>query len=112
MKLTCENQKDNLAVLNIAGEMTGDDGERLRKDVSERLDQRVRDFVLDMSKLEFIDSRGLEALLWVQGRCNEELGQLRLAGLDQNVSQILNMTRLASRFTQRSDVEDAISSLG
>lgn len=112
MKFSCENETDRLALFAVAGEMTGDDGQRLRQEVTRRIEKRIRDFILDLTRLDFLDSRGLEALLWVQQQCNEELGQLRLVGVNENVLQILTMTRLAPRFTRCADLGQATSSLG
>jgi len=112
MKFSCENETDRLALFAVAGEMTGDDGRRLRQEVTRRIEKRIRDFILDLTQLDFLDSRGLEALLWVQQQCHEELGQLRLVGVNENVLQILTMTRLAPRFTRCADLGQATSSLG
>ena len=112
MKLACEETRDNLAVLSIAGEMTGDDGNRLRSQVDEYLQKRIRDFIFDCAKLELVDSRALEALLTAQDQCAQALGQLRLVSLSDNVNQILTITRLADRFTRCDSLEQAIESLG
>ncbi|MEX1016473.1 MAG: STAS domain-containing protein [Phycisphaeraceae bacterium] len=111
MKLICEDQ-DQLSVLRLNGELTEEEAEKLRQAVRERLDAgRVRDVVLDLSELQFVDSAGLEAMLWAHEQCGEKLGQLRLAGCSENVSTILEMTRLAGQFPRHDDVEAAIRSL-
>lgn len=111
MKLTCQQTQDNLAVFALAGEMTGDDGDRLHASVSEHMQGRLRDLVLDCDQLESVDSRALEALLSVQQQCQDALGQLRLVAVGDNLNQILNMTRLSGRFTRCQSVEQAIESL-
>ena len=35
------------------------------------MDQNIRDFVLDLESLDFIDSRGLESLLWLQDKYSD-----------------------------------------
>lgn len=111
MKLTSDDQ-NQLSVLRLKGEFADDDGEKLRQAVRERLDAgTVHDLVLDLTELQFIDSDGLEAMLWVQERCSEKLGQMRLAACPENVTTILEMTRLADQFPRHDDVESAIRSL-
>ncbi|MFA9476883.1 STAS domain-containing protein [Phycisphaerales bacterium AB-hyl4] len=111
MKLTCEDQ-EQFSVLHLKGEFADDDGEKLRQAVRERLDAgTVHDIVLDMAELQFIDSQGLEAMLWVQENCTEKLGQLRLAACPENITTILQLTRLADQFARHDDVEAAIRSL-
>lgn len=110
MKLTCEDY-DQLAVVSLKGDLSGEQVDALRKTAGDRLNAQTRDFVLDCAAVEFIDSKGLEALLWLQERCGEKLGQIRLAAAADNVRKILEITRLLARFDIHDDVDSAIKSL-
>jgi len=110
MKMMLEDH-DQLTVMTFDGDITVDDVAKLRKAASQRLDDHVRDFVLDVSEVEFIDSQGLETLLWLQDTCAENLGQIRLASPTENVSTILRLTRLASHLACHDGVDAAIKSL-
>lgn len=110
MKLAFDDY-EHLTVMKVTGELTADDAERFRKAALERIERHVRDFVLDLAEVEFVDSKGLESLLWLQETCIENLGQVRLAALTQNVQKILELTRLSARFEREDDVEAAIKSL-
>lgn len=77
----------------------------------DHMGDKTRDFVLDMSSVQFIDSQGLESLLWLQDQCLEKLGQVRLAGCPDNVSTILRITRLNDTLQSHSNIENAIRSL-
>lgn len=111
MKISHQDQQE-MTVLTLKGELTGDEADRLRRAALERIDARVRDFVLDVSELEAIDSQGLETLLWLQDQCAERLGQIRLAAGPDMLAEVLKITRLAGRFEAHPDVESAIQSLG
>jgi anti-sigma B factor antagonist len=110
MKLTFEDH-EQMTVMALAGDLAAEDSDRLRKVATERFEHRVRDFVLDLSALEFVDSKGLETLLWLQEQATERLGQVRLAACQQNVAKILEITRLTGRFDCHSEIESAIKSL-
>ncbi|MFW6059163.1 MAG: STAS domain-containing protein [Phycisphaeraceae bacterium] len=111
MKLACEDY-DDISVMSIKGELVADEIERFRKTVQQRFEQsRVRDFVLDCNEMDFIDSQGLESLLWLQDQCADRLGQIRLAGCHDNIRTIFRMTRLAPRFDCHDDVDAALKSL-
>ena len=110
MKLTHEDY-DQLTVMSVRGDLTADQVEEFRKATQARMDAKVRDFVLDVAAMEFVDSKGLEALLWLQEQCGERLGQVRLAAPTENVTKILEMTRLAPRFDSHPGVDAAIKSL-
>ena len=111
MKLTHEDY-DQLSVFTIKGEFAGeDDADAFRTRALDRLEHSIRDVVLDLEQVEFIDSRGLEAFLWLQDACAEKLGQVRLAAVQANVNEALRVTRLAGRFDRHDDIDTAIKSL-
>ncbi|MGB0767332.1 MAG: STAS domain-containing protein [Phycisphaeraceae bacterium] len=111
MKISYED-KGPVTVLSISGDLSVDESARFQRETLQRLDQNVRDFVLDLESLEFIDSRGLESLLWLQDKCAELLGQVRLAGCPEHIRKVLEVTRLNSRFDCHPDVDAAVDSLG
>lgn len=111
MKISHEDQKE-LTVLTLKGDLTNDEPDRFRRAAIDRLDARVRDFVIDLEELDGVDSQGLESLLWLQEQCDERLGQVRLASCPDHMQDVLRMTRLDSRFECHQDVANAIESLG
>lgn len=110
MKATFDDY-DHLTVMKMHGDLTADQTDQFRKAAEERMAQQVRDFVLDLGETEFVDSQGLEAMLWLQERCAEQLGQVRIAAPTENVSRILDVTRLRGRFDCHDDVDVAMKSL-
>lgn len=56
------------------------------------LDPLVRRLVLEMSGVDFLDSSGLNVLLWLRRRVADAGGSLALAGVPPRVQQILSMT--------------------
>lgn len=110
MKLTFEDH-EQLSILKLDGDLTANEADEFRRMTLQRFDQQICDFVIDVSQVQFIDSKGLEAFLWLQERVVENLGQLRLVNMNEQLKTILKMTRLAGRFEVESDVESAIMSL-
>lgn len=104
--------KGPVTVLSIRGELSVDETDRFQREALQKIDQDIRDFVLDLGSLEFIDSRGLESLLWLQDKCAELLGQVRLAGCPEHITKVLEVTRLKGRFDCHPDVDAAARSLG
>jgi anti-anti-sigma factor len=56
----------------------------------------------------FIDSLGLEALLWIKRKTDELFGQVKLINVDDNVRKILEITRLEPRFESQRDLATAL----
>lgn len=110
MKLKHEKY-DRIAVISIAGEANIDELEPLRRLLQNQIDSEIRDFVLDMSETEFVDSKALELMLWLQEQADEQLGQVRLASPNETIRKILQVTRLEHHFDAHDDVEAALKSL-
>jgi anti-anti-sigma factor len=100
---------EKACVISVSSELIGDEIDKLRKAVDDTIDQRqLSDFVLDLAGCSFIDSGGLETLLWIKHRVDELFGQVKLINLDENVQKILTITRLEGRFECHHDLATAL----
>jgi anti-sigma B factor antagonist len=68
-----------------------------------------RHIVVDLSKLEFLDSTGLGALIGAHKRAAEEEGVLRLVVGDGAISRLLHITGLMKIFPTFATVDDAVA---
>ena len=110
MNIRCEDY-DHVTVLGISGEFNTDATEAFKQQVEERLQRKVRFFVIDLQQTTFLDSKGLETLIWVQEQCDERLGTVRLCNPDDTCRKILQVTRLDNRFDVFADVTEAVKTM-
>jgi anti-sigma B factor antagonist len=101
---------NNVMVVELQGELDGDFAEMLKNTITDIITTNKTGMVLDMSSVAFIDSRGLEELLWARDYCNENKRGMRLAGLDENCSKILEITRLENEFDCYAELSEAVKS--
>lgn len=115
---------NNVTVVELQGELDSDSAELFQETITdiigsgpceeEQNDSHRRvhktGIVLDMSNAGFIDSEGLEGLLWARDYCSENNCQLRLAGLDENCAKILEVTRLENEFDRYTELAEAVKS--
>ncbi|MGD8499707.1 MAG: STAS domain-containing protein [Phycisphaerales bacterium] len=109
MKVKIQNYND-VTVVELQGELDADVAESLRDTITDVITKHKTGIVLDMSGVGFIDSQGLEQLLWSRDYCNEHKRELRLAGLDENCVRILEITRLANEFDHYVELAEAVKS--
>ena len=64
--------------------------------------------IVDLTKLEFLDSTGLGALIGAHRRALEKDGKLRLVVNEGPISRLLNITGLVRVFPVYHSVEDAL----
>lgn len=110
MSVRCEDY-DHVSVIAVTGELNADTIDALRRQVDDRLAAKARFFVIDLERTTFIDSRGLETLLYIQEQCDERLGQVRLCKPDDTCHKILEVTRLDGRFDIFNDLTEAVKTL-
>ncbi len=109
MRIRTQDYND-VTVVELQGELDGDFTELFQNTITEVIVKRKTGIVLDMSGVGFIDSQGLEQLLWSRDYCNENKRELRLAGLDENCVKILEVTRIENEFERYSELAGAVKS--
>lgn len=65
--------------------------------------------VIDCGRLAFMDSTGLRTLLRATKRAEEAGTHLRIAGMQPDVSRVLDLAGVSGKIPVRSDVEDALA---
>jgi anti-anti-sigma factor len=99
-----------VAVVELQGELDSESIELFQDTIANIIAAHKTGVVLDMSDVGFIDSAGLEQLLWGRDCCNENNCQLRLAGLDETLAKILEVTRLENEFDRYAELAEAVKS--
>lgn len=109
MKIKVQDYND-VTVVELQGDLDGDVAELFQNTITDIVKKRKTGVVLDMSGVGFIDSSGLEQLLWTRDHCNQNKREMRLAGLDENCMRILEITRLMNEFDHYAELTEAVKS--
>ena len=109
MKITDQRQ-GAVTVLKPEGPLVEADVASFKQRLMETLNSSLGRFVVDMSAVPFVDSKGLEALVDV----TEEMGKsgqvLRLCAANKTVREVLDLTDLSSQFDHFEDANTAVRS--
>ena len=109
MKITDQRQ-GAVTVVKPEGPLTEAEVAAFKQRLLETLSGSLGRFVVDMSAVPFVDSKGLEALLDI----TEEMGKtgqvLRLCAANKTVREVLELTELASQFDHFEDANTAVRS--
>jgi anti-anti-sigma factor len=101
---------NNVTVVELQGDLDGDFVEMFQNTITDIIAAHKAGIVLDVSGVGFIDSQGLEKLLWSRDYCSENKAEIRLAGLDENCAKILEITRLENEFDRYAELTEAVKS--
>ncbi len=105
------SKEGDVCIVKVRGGFARNEDDPFRESVERYLSEDVRDFVVDLSECERLDSVGLEMLTWLKRQCQERLGMAKLCSLDEDLRKILEITRLDKELDVCEDVREAIAAL-
>lgn len=102
-----EEVSAGVAVMHLSGKiMGGDPGTLFHGRIRELINTGVKNFVIDLQKVDWINSVGLGMLISSLATVSNAGGKLVLANID-NVESILTLTRLISVFKHFESIDEA-----
>ena len=108
MKLNfTQGQDDKAHYLFIEGDLIGDEiGPKLVEIVSDAIQDGIRTFVIDLSKVRYISSSGIGLLITMLTKMRNVGGEVFLTSPSEHVKKLLIITKLNNIFTVYESVED------
>jgi anti-sigma B factor antagonist len=68
--------------------------------------------ILDLTAVDYADSAGLGLLVFLNGMARESGGSLRIAGANQRLREVINLTRVSTLLTLDSTREASLALAG
>jgi anti-sigma B factor antagonist len=87
-----------ITIVNVDGELIVGNRQELKANVLDRLERGDRKFLIDFSESSYIDSSGLGVLVSLSKKIREAGGALRLAGLNEDLRTLFELTKLDTLF--------------
>ena len=111
MQLTSENY-GNVAVCTVpVEELDASNAGEFKRDIASVLETNDR-VVLDLSRLRFVDSSGLGALISCLRKLNAKGGDLKLSGMSTQVRGVFELVRMHRVFDVLITKDDAVQAFG
>jgi anti-sigma B factor antagonist len=108
MSFTLARTDDRLLV-DVDGQLVVANRQEFKQAVLDEVEQGARLVVVDFTKSAYIDSSGLGALVSLGKRLREMGGDLRLAGLNDDLRTLFELTRLDALFPLYATRADALA---
>ncbi len=110
MKLTDRVERE-IVVLEPKGKiMGGPDASLLNDKIHEYIESNRKKVVIDLSKVEWMNSTGLGILISGYTRLRNHEGVLKLANVTDKIQSLLTITKLVTVFETFDSVDEAIKS--
>jgi len=104
-------EREGVTILDMKGRITvGPEATALREAVAAAVADNVRQLVLNLAQVDFIDSTGLGAVVMCSTTMRKAGGAVKLLNLNRRNIELLVMTKLATVFETFSDETDAVNS--
>ncbi len=105
-----EEQKDNAIVLKLEGRLDASTTASIKGKVDAVAKDKLRNLVIDMGEISFIDSSGLGTLVASLRTINKAGGNIKISSLQDQVRSVFELTRLHHLFEIYDDSEFAVDS--
>ena len=110
MKFT-HRETGDVMVLEPKGKiMGGPDATLLHDQLHEFIDQNKKKVVIDLAKVDWMNSTGLGILISGLTTLRNNGGELKLANVTEKIQSLLTITKLITVFESYESVEDAVAS--
>lgn len=105
-----EHNHGAVAVVKPMGALTLSDAERLKTQMLDLRTKSLGRLVLDASGIPFVDSKGLEVLVEVAQELTQTGQALKIAGVNDVLREVFEITELTGVFEYFTDVNAAVRS--
>ncbi|MGQ9628940.1 MAG: STAS domain-containing protein [bacterium] len=107
-----EREGNQVVVLSLRGYVSVSEVERLREQLSEILTRGCTNVLLDLSRVESMDSCGLGAIVRVRRSLKMRGGNFGVFGLNRRMQKLFETTRLSEIVRVFGSGEEGIKSIG
>jgi anti-sigma B factor antagonist len=96
-------------VLEVDGQLIVGNRQEFKQRVLDALDGGERRFLVDFTRTGYIDSSGLGVLVSLSKKIRDEGGELRLAGLNEDLKTLFELTKLDTLFAISDSAADGLA---
>ena len=98
-------------IIDVNGEMDLYNSYKLKELVMKMLEKMVRNFVVNLEDVDYLDSSGVGALIYIRSTIKKMNLELRIANIHGSVRKVIELTKLMGYFPICGSVEEAIKSI-
>lgn len=109
MELKIRKNGENY-IIDVDGEMDLYNSYKLKELVTKMLEKHVKNFIINLEQVDYIDSSGIGALIYICSTIKKFNLRLSMANIHGSVKKVIELTKLTDYFPISNSVEEAIQS--
>ncbi len=110
MELALRKESD-IHIIDITGEMDLYNAYKLKELVFKLIEKNVVKFIINMDQVDYIDSSGIGALIYITSAAQKSNLKLAIANANGSVKKVIELTKLLNYFPLTESTEEAIRCL-
>jgi anti-sigma B factor antagonist len=108
MGFSARKDPSGVFVISVDGQLIVANRHELKEKVAEAVDFGSRKILVDFTNTGYIDSSGLGALVSLAKKLRDAGGELRLAGLNEDLRTLFELTKLDTLFVITASPDEAL----
>jgi len=101
----------NVYIIDIEGEMDLYNAFKLKELVGKMLEKGISMFIVNMEKVDYIDSSGIGALIYVSSALKKKSARFMITTVHGSVKKVIELTKLTGYFPMRETLKEGIMEL-
>ena len=95
-------------IIDVTGEMDLYNSYKLKELVVKMLEKNVKNFVINLEQVDYIDSSGIGALIYICSTIKKMNLKLAISNIHGSVKKVIELTKLMRYFPIANSVEEAL----
>ena len=95
-------------IIDVNGEMDLYNSYKLKELVMKMLEKNVKSFVINLEQVDYIDSSGIGALIYICSAIKKMNLKLYISNVHGSLKQVIELTKLMGYFPITNSVEEAL----
>jgi anti-sigma B factor antagonist len=109
MTFSVRKESNGVVVVAVDGQLIVGNRQELKQRILDALEAGDRKFLVDFSRTGYIDSSGLGVLVSLSKKIRDQGGDLRLAGLNEDLKTLFELTKLDTLFGISDSPDEALT---
>ncbi|MDR2245773.1 MAG: STAS domain-containing protein [Treponema sp.] len=99
-------------IIDIQGELDLYNSYKLKELLMKMLEKKIERFVINLDEVEYIDSSGIGALIYISSTLKKLNHKLAITNIHGSVKKVIELTKLMSFFPITETLDEAIKKVG
>ena len=95
-------------IIDVTGEMDLYNSYKLKELVMKMLEKSVKNFVINLEQVDYIDSSGIGALIYICSTIKKMNLNLAIANIHGSAKKVIELTKLMGYFPIANSIEEAL----